>query len=148
MKRIYTITFAILLGMGLSSLLFNPEIVLGQASSGGSGAGNPVYLPSLLFPDSDVDPDATGEVLYDNTVTGIANGALAWYSGAAIRYLVDLDTGEYCYVYWPAGNYRQQWNSLQRAKTLRQNGGLSFPVLHALANQVEEAFHHGNEKIS
>jgi hypothetical protein len=33
-----------------------------------------------------------GQIRYDSTITGVTNGALAWYDGASVRQIVDLDT--------------------------------------------------------
>jgi hypothetical protein len=46
----------------------------------------------LQLPSSDASPDSTGEIRHDSTVTGLETGALAWYDGDEVRYLVDLDT--------------------------------------------------------
>jgi len=45
----------------------------------------------LDLPSSDADPDTTGELRHDSTVAGLETGALAWYDGDEIRYIVDLD---------------------------------------------------------
>ncbi|MFC1630110.1 hypothetical protein ACFL06_01080 [Patescibacteria group bacterium] len=51
-----------------------------------------IFTPQLTFTDADASPDAVGELLYDNTVTGLLDGAFAWYDDDAVRYLVDLAT--------------------------------------------------------
>ena len=45
----------------------------------------------IILYDANSSPDTVGELLYDNSVTGIEDGALAWYDDDEIRYLVDLD---------------------------------------------------------
>ena len=50
-------------------------------------AGAEVNLPS-----SDADPDTTGEIRHDSTITGLLRGALKWFDGTGARILVDLDT--------------------------------------------------------
>lgn len=44
----------------------------------------------ITFSDQDASPDAVGELLYDNTVAGITDGAMAWYDDDSVRYVVDL----------------------------------------------------------
>lgn len=51
-----------------------------------------ITTPQVTFTDADASPDAVGELLYDNTVTGLLDGAFAWYDDDAVRYLVDLAT--------------------------------------------------------
>jgi len=48
-----------------------------------------VSMGPLQFSDSDASPDAVGELLYDNAVTGLDDGALAWYDDDEIKYLLD-----------------------------------------------------------
>lgn len=45
----------------------------------------------LRLPSTDASPDTTGEIRHDATVEGLATGALAWYDGDEVRYIVDLD---------------------------------------------------------
>lgn len=54
--------------------------------------GTSIIDGSYQFPDADGSPSAAGELQYDNTVAGIADGALCWYDDDAVRYLVDLAT--------------------------------------------------------
>ncbi|MFC1630108.1 beta strand repeat-containing protein [Patescibacteria group bacterium] len=54
--------------------------------------GTWIFDDTLTFPDANVAPDAAGELVYDNTVTGLEDGAFAWYDDDAVRYLVDLAT--------------------------------------------------------
>lgn len=51
-----------------------------------------VAIASATFTDEDAAPSVAGQLKYDNTVTGISDGALSWYDDDAVRYLVDLDT--------------------------------------------------------
>jgi len=51
-----------------------------------------IGVASIGLPSSDADPSATaGQIRHDSTVTGLETGAIAWYDGDEIRYLVDLD---------------------------------------------------------
>jgi hypothetical protein len=52
----------------------------------------PTITSGATYADADISPDAPGELVYDNTVTGLLDGAFAWYDDDAIRYLVDLAT--------------------------------------------------------
>jgi len=54
--------------------------------------GTAIIDGSYQFPDADGSPSVVGEFQYDNTVTGLSDGALCWYDDDAIRYLVDLAT--------------------------------------------------------
>lgn len=51
-----------------------------------------IVTKSLTLNDTNHSPDAVGEVLYDNTVTGLEDGAIAWHDDDEVRYIVDLDT--------------------------------------------------------
>ena len=51
-----------------------------------------VSLGPLQFADSDGSPSTAGEFRYDNTVTGLTGGALEYYNGSSVKYVVDLDT--------------------------------------------------------
>jgi hypothetical protein len=57
-----------------------------------SDGGTAIIDGSYQFPDADGTPSAVGELQYDNTVTGLLDGAMVWYDDDAARYLVDLDT--------------------------------------------------------
>jgi hypothetical protein len=52
----------------------------------------PTITSGVTFTDANISPDVAGELVYDNTVTGLLDGAFAWYDGDAVRYLVDLAT--------------------------------------------------------
>ena len=53
----------------------------------------PTFITGITLTGADADPATTGGNLrFDTTVTGLETGALAWYDGDEIRYLVDLDT--------------------------------------------------------
>jgi hypothetical protein len=52
----------------------------------------PTITSGATFTDADISPDAAGELVYDNTVTGLLDGAFAWYDDDAVRYFVDLAT--------------------------------------------------------
>lgn len=48
----------------------------------------------LTFDDTDHAPDAVGELLYDNTITGLDDGGLAFYDDDEVQVLVALDSSE------------------------------------------------------
>ena len=52
----------------------------------------PTFTTGITITGANADPDAAGNIRYDTTVTGLADGALAWYDQDEIRYIVDLDT--------------------------------------------------------
>lgn len=53
--------------------------------------GTPSFT-ALNVPSSDASPGTTaGQLRHDSTVTGLATGAMAWWDGDKVRYLVDLD---------------------------------------------------------
>ena len=55
-------------------------------------ANNFAVTTQFKLPSTDADPTATaGYLRHDSTVTGLLTGALAWYDGDEIRYVVDLD---------------------------------------------------------
>ena len=41
---------------------------------------------------TDASPSVAGQIRHDSTVTGLETGAIAWYDGDEVRYLVDLET--------------------------------------------------------
>jgi hypothetical protein len=92
MRKITQHLSVLLVGIAMVCILLNPVWVYAQAAVGGSGAYNSTFIPSGLFYNSDTTPDAQGELLYDTTVTGIANGAFVWYDGSSARYFIDLGT--------------------------------------------------------
>ena len=47
---------------------------------------------AFIGADSDHSPDAVGELMYDNTVTGFTDGLWCWYDDDEVRYLVDIGT--------------------------------------------------------
>jgi hypothetical protein len=47
---------------------------------------------SFKFPDADTSPSTVGELLYDNTVTGLDDGSLVWYDDDEVKYLVAIAT--------------------------------------------------------
>lgn len=46
------------------------------------------FTGTWTFTDSDVTPTA-GQLVYDNTVTGITNGALSWHDFTEVRFILD-----------------------------------------------------------
>jgi hypothetical protein len=69
------------------SLAADYTVTLPSATGTLQLAGAEVDLPS-----SDADPDTTGEIRHDSTITGLLRGALKWFDGTGARILVDLDT--------------------------------------------------------
>lgn len=54
--------------------------------------GTPSFT-ALNMPSSDASPSTTaGQIRHDTTVTGLTGGAVAWWDGTSVRYVVDLDT--------------------------------------------------------
>lgn len=49
---------------------------------------------SLTFADAATAPASVGEFLYNNTVTGLDDGAMQWYDDDEVRTVVDLDSSE------------------------------------------------------
>lgn len=47
-------------------------------------------ITTLAFDDSNGSPSSVGEFRYDNTVTGLTDGAMVWNDGTTVRTLVDL----------------------------------------------------------
>lgn len=47
-------------------------------------------VTTFVFADSDGSPASVGQTRYDNTVTGLLDGALEWHDGTGVRYIVDL----------------------------------------------------------
>ena len=86
------VLFAIALWLALIGSVIHPVMVY-ATSTGGAGANNPDFVYSLLLADSNTSPDELGELVFDNTVTGITGGALAWYdSNSNIRYVFGVAT--------------------------------------------------------
>lgn len=56
-----------------------------------SGASS-VSVGPLQFADSDGSPSTVGVLRYDNTVTGLDDGALAWYDDDEVKYLAGYAT--------------------------------------------------------
>lgn len=59
-----------------------------------SAGGILIIDGSIQFPDADGSPAAAGELQYDNTVTGLDDGALVWYDDDEVQILVGLDSSE------------------------------------------------------
>ena len=51
-----------------------------------------VFEVTTTLLSSNADPTAAGMIQHDSTVAGLATGALVWYDGDEIRYLVDVET--------------------------------------------------------
>lgn len=67
----------------LIALLLFPSICFAAMIGGGGG---------FPFLDQNASPDVAGEFLYDNTVTGLDDGAFCWYDDDEIQYFVSIDT--------------------------------------------------------
>ncbi|KKL52151.1 hypothetical protein LCGC14_2288360, partial [marine sediment metagenome] len=52
----------------------------------------PTITSGATFVDADISPDKAGELVYDNTVAGIDDGAFAWYDDDEIKYVMDYPT--------------------------------------------------------
>ena len=48
----------------------------------------------FLFTDQNASPNTAGELLYDNTITGLDDGGLVWYDDDEIQTIVSLDSSE------------------------------------------------------
>jgi len=49
-----------------------------------------LYAGSAVFDDNDASPTLTGELRYDNTLTGLQDGGFVWYDDDQVRYIIDL----------------------------------------------------------
>ncbi|KPK42743.1 MAG: hypothetical protein AMJ65_07155, partial [Phycisphaerae bacterium SG8_4] len=49
---------------------------------------------SLILTGADADPTLAGQIRYDSTITGLADGGLVWYDQDEIRRVVDIDASE------------------------------------------------------
>jgi hypothetical protein len=76
-----------------SFLLNNGDIGTGVYDFGGAD--------TFEIPNKNADPAVTGQILLDTTVADMTNGALAYYDGAAIRYVVDLAAADI----WSSDDY-------------------------------------------
>lgn len=64
-------------------------VFLGSIDMTGASSVN---LGPITFADIDGSPTAVGMFRYDNTVTGLTDGALEWHDGTSVHYVVDLKT--------------------------------------------------------
>jgi hypothetical protein len=74
-------------------LLNNGDIGTGVYDFGGAD--------SFEIPNKNADPAVAGQILVDTTIAGMTNGGLAYYDGAAIRYVVDLAAADI----WSSDDY-------------------------------------------
>lgn len=91
-----------------------------NSSTGATFAFTPALAPTILnLPSSNASPGTTaGQIRHDSTVTGLTTGALAWWDGDEVRYIVDLDV-------LPSDNgYYVQYNSSD-GKFVMAAGGVS-----------------------
>jgi hypothetical protein len=66
----------------------------------------------IVFPDENDAPTIAGELKYDNTVTGLVDGAMTWYDDDEIRRLVDIESEEGDYASGDDGHQVTfNWNS-------------------------------------
>ena len=49
-----------------------------------------ITTPKVTFSDADASPSAVGELLYDNTVSGIDDGTWAWYDDDEVKYIISF----------------------------------------------------------
>jgi hypothetical protein len=80
-------------------LLNNGDIGTGVYDFGGAD--------SFEIPNKNADPAVAGQILLDTTVANMTNGALAYYDGASIRYVVDLAAADI----WSANGYAVKYDS-------------------------------------
>jgi len=71
----------VLVGIALGTMILNPDVVLGQASSGGAGASNSVFIPSLNINDAYSLPTADGNNGDNLTTNG--GGVVTWEAPGA-----------------------------------------------------------------
>jgi len=53
-----------------------------------------INTPQVTFNNQNASPNAVGELLYDNTITGLEDGGMTWYDSTEIKILIDLDASE------------------------------------------------------
>lgn len=58
----------------------------------------PTITSGAQFADADITPNAAGELVYDNTVTGLEDGGFQWYDDDGVRQIVDIDSSEGAYA--------------------------------------------------
>jgi len=80
-------------------LLNNGDIGTGVYDFGGAD--------SFEIPNKNADPAVAGQILLDTTVANMTNGALAYFDGTAIRYIVDLAAADI----WSANGYAVKYDS-------------------------------------
>lgn len=54
--------------------------------------GGAITASSVTITGADADPSSAGQVVYDNSVSGMSGGALRWYDNDSVRLMVDLET--------------------------------------------------------
>lgn len=59
--------------------------------AGNINAPSAIYN-SVILTGADASPDASGEIQYDSTISGMSGGGLRWYDDDSVRLLVDLET--------------------------------------------------------
>lgn len=88
MKKLYTAVFLVLFGIGIGAMIINPIVVLGQASTGGAGASNEIFLPSLNINDAYSFPTVDGTA--DQILTTNGSGTLSWNNQQAATTFLGL----------------------------------------------------------
>ncbi len=69
---------------------------LGDVEFGDTADGITVAVNgSIIFDDVSATPDAVGEILYDNTITNLADGGFSWFDDDAVRVMVDMPIAEF-----------------------------------------------------
>lgn len=89
-KLCSSLFFTLVLGMLIGGLIWGPALVLGQASQGGSGASNEVYVPGLNVNDAYSLPTSDGS----NGQVPQTNGAgvVTWANAGSSTFLALTDT--------------------------------------------------------
>jgi len=91
-KQLLALCTMMLVGIAFGSLILNPVFVFGQASSGGSGAANTVFVPGLNVNDAYTLPTADGNN-GDNLTTNGA-GVVTWEApGVGTDVKAGIDSG-------------------------------------------------------
>ncbi len=79
MKHLLTACTLLLVGMAFGAMILNPALVLGQASGGGSGASNTVFVPGLNVNDAYTLPTVDGSSSQFLQTNG--SGVVTWATG-------------------------------------------------------------------
>ncbi len=88
--------------------------------------GTWVFDAGMVMPDANASPTVAGQLIYDNTITGLVDGAMLWYDDDEIRRLVDIESEEGDYASGDDGH----------VVTFNWNGGSGFFDLQASSSSV------------